>query len=51
MSDFDRRIPISISLPQSVLDALDKKRAAMPRSRYVLRLLEKALKDGKKKVD
>jgi hypothetical protein len=43
MGDTDYKLPVSISLPQSIVRLLDKKRGHLARSTYVLLLLEKAL--------
>ena len=43
MGDTDYKLPVSISLPQSILRLLDKKRGHLARSTYILLLLEKAL--------
>ena len=37
-------IPIGISLPKKILTMIDTKRGDVARSRYVLRLIENALK-------
>ena len=37
------KMRIGFTLPESVLKKIDEKRKDMPRSRYVTRLLEKAL--------
>jgi len=36
----DDSIPIGISLPSKIVDAVDKKRKDVSRSRYILRILE-----------
>jgi hypothetical protein len=43
MPDTDYKLPISISLPQSIVRQLDKKRGHLARSTYILLLLERAL--------
>lgn len=37
---YNEYIPIGISLPTKIVDALDKKRKDTTRSRYILRILE-----------
>ena len=39
----DYKLPVSISLPQSIIHLLDKKRGHLARSTYILILLEKDL--------
>jgi hypothetical protein len=41
----------SFSIPKSILAALDKKRRDFPRSRFVLRILEKSLLEKSEKYD
>jgi metal-responsive CopG/Arc/MetJ family transcriptional regulator len=43
MGDTDYKLPISISLPQSIVRQLDKKRGHLARSTYILVILENAL--------
>ncbi|HSF49947.1 MAG TPA: hypothetical protein VLA74_04225 [Nitrososphaeraceae archaeon] len=40
INKYDGYIPIGISLPSKIVDALDEKRKDVSRSRYILRLLE-----------
>lgn len=37
---YKKYIPIGISLPTKIVEALDKKRKDVSRSRYILRILE-----------
>jgi hypothetical protein len=46
MGDTDYKLPISISLPQSIVRLLDKKRGHLARSAYILLVLEKAFGSG-----
>jgi metal-responsive CopG/Arc/MetJ family transcriptional regulator len=38
-------IPIGISLPKILIDEIDVKRKDVPRSRFLLRILEKSLQE------
>jgi len=40
----DYKIPVGVSLPQSVIREIDEKRGRLGRSTYILLLLESALK-------
>ena len=46
--EIDRKIPVSISLPESVLNRLDETRSGVARSAYILHLLKKALPKAKR---
>jgi len=41
--DRDLKHPVGVSLPESIVQLLDKKRGRLARSAYILLLLEKAL--------
>lgn len=43
MTGTDYKLPLSISLPQSIVRLLDKRRGHLARSAYILLLLERAL--------
>ncbi len=43
MKEFDYKIPVGVSLPQSIVRLLDEKRGHLARSTYILLLLEKSL--------
>ena len=45
----DYKIPVGVSLPQSMIKEIDEKRGRLGRSTYILLLLEKALKRRKAK--
>jgi metal-responsive CopG/Arc/MetJ family transcriptional regulator len=49
-NEIDYKIPVGISLPQSMIKEIDEKRGRLGRSTYILLLLEKALKRRKTKV-
>lgn len=40
INKYKKYIPIGISLPTKIVEALDKKRKDVSRSRYILRILE-----------
>lgn len=40
INKYDDYIPIGISLPSKIVDAVDEKRKDVSRSRYILRILE-----------
>ena len=44
---FERKLPIGISMPQSLLDEIDVKRGQQSRSEFVVELIEKTLKAKK----
>ena len=48
--EMDYKIPVGVSLPQSMIQEIDKKRGRLGRSTYILLLLEMALKRGKPKI-
>lgn len=41
---FERKLPIGISMPQSLLNKIDTKRGQQNRSDFIVELIEKALK-------
>lgn len=43
MREVDYKLPVSLSLPTSIIQLIDKKRGKLARSAYVLLLLERAL--------
>jgi metal-responsive CopG/Arc/MetJ family transcriptional regulator len=49
-SEVDYKVPVGVSLPQSMIREIDEKRGRLGRSTYILLLLEKALKGKKTKV-
>lgn len=48
--DVDYKRPVGVSLPQSMLQLIDERRGQVPRSAYILGILEKALKGRNTKV-
>jgi metal-responsive CopG/Arc/MetJ family transcriptional regulator len=42
--EIDYKIPVGVSLPESMVKEIDEKRGRLGRSTYILLLLEKALK-------
>jgi len=42
--EIDYKLPIGVSLPQSMIKEIDEKKGRLCRSTYILLLLEKALK-------
>jgi len=47
--EMDYKIPVGVSLPQSIIKEIDESRGHLARSTYILLLLEKALKERKTK--
>ena len=43
----ERKLPIGISMPQSLLNEIDKKRGKQSRSEFVVELIEKTKTDQK----
>lgn len=50
INKYDKFIPIGISLPIKIVDAIDKKRKDVTRSRYIL-ILEKDILDTDKNLN
>lgn len=50
MRNFNKSISIGLSLPYYILDIIDKKRADISRSRYILRLIEKDFETSEKLI-
>ncbi len=48
--EIDYKIPVGVSLPQSMIKEIDEKRGRLGRSTYILLLLETALKGRKTPV-
>jgi hypothetical protein len=48
--EIDYKIPVGVSLPQSMIKEIDEKRGRLGRSSYILLLLEEALRGRKPKV-
>lgn len=46
----NKNIPISLSLPMSVIKMIDRERSDISRSRYILRLIEIARKPDKNRM-
>ena len=44
----DYKRPVSLSLPQSMLQSIDEKRGRLPRSTFILAILEQTLGKGRK---
>jgi metal-responsive CopG/Arc/MetJ family transcriptional regulator len=44
----DHRVPVGVSLPQSIVDQIDEERGLVPRSAYIVMLLEKVLPTRRK---
>ncbi len=44
----DYKRPISVSLPQSIIEQLDKQRGRLPRSVFILQILESKIQKEKK---
>lgn len=44
MTGLDRRVPVSISCPLSLIELIDEKRGEIGRSQYVVRILRQAMK-------
>lgn len=42
----DKTVKLGITLPKSIILKIDKKRGDIPRSRYILRSIEKYLSSG-----
>jgi metal-responsive CopG/Arc/MetJ family transcriptional regulator len=45
----DYKVPVGVSLPQSMIQQIDRERGLAPRSAYILKLLEKAISRRKTK--
>jgi metal-responsive CopG/Arc/MetJ family transcriptional regulator len=45
--EIDYKRPIGVSLPTSILELLDKKRGRVPRSAFILQILEDTLRRRK----
>ncbi len=50
IKNYEKYIPIGISLPSKIVDAVDKKRNDVTRSRYILRILEKDILSNDKNL-
>ena len=50
IKNYEKYIPIGISLPNKIVDAVDKKRKDVTRSRYILRILEKDILSNDKNL-
>jgi metal-responsive CopG/Arc/MetJ family transcriptional regulator len=48
--EVDHKVPVGVSLPQSMIQQIDQERGQVPRSAYILNILTKAFKRRKTKV-
>ncbi len=46
-----KAIPVGISIPENILEQIDKDRKDVPRSRYLLRVLERSYNNQKEQTD
>jgi metal-responsive CopG/Arc/MetJ family transcriptional regulator len=46
-----KSIPVGISIPENILEQIDKDRKDVPRSRYLLRVLERSYSNQKEQTD
>jgi hypothetical protein len=46
-----KSIPIGVSIPENILEQIDKDRKDVPRSRYLLRVLERSYSNRKEQTD
>jgi metal-responsive CopG/Arc/MetJ family transcriptional regulator len=47
----DHRVPVGVSLPESMIQEIDQERGLVPRSAYIVMLLEKVLPVTRKSKD
>jgi metal-responsive CopG/Arc/MetJ family transcriptional regulator len=47
----DKTVKLGITLPKSIIQRIDKKRGDIPRSRYILRSIERYLGSSNKETD